>query len=78
MITDSFKGDKYKHKMIWFFFLKSVSTERMGRPDKSIIAKEKMKILSIDFNSANHSVKFELIDIYINSLNADDLQENYY
>jgi hypothetical protein len=55
-----------------------VSTERMGRPDKSIIAKEKMKILSIDFNSANHSVKFELIEIYINSLNADDLQENYY
>lgn len=37
-----------------------------------------MKILSIDFNSANYSVKFELIEIYINSLNADDLQENYY
>lgn len=50
----------------------------MGRPDKSIMAKEKKKILSIDFNSANHSVKFELIEIYINSLNADDLQENYY
>lgn len=50
----------------------------MGRPDKSIMAKEKKKILSIDFNSANISVKFELIEIYINSLNADDLQENYY
>ena len=50
----------------------------MGRPDKSIIAKEKMKILSIDFHSANHSGKFELIEIYIKSLNADDLQENYY